>query len=154
MPHVIVKMYKGRSDQQKKILADKICEDIIAVTECNEAAVSIAFEEFEQEEWAEKVYRPDILEGKGVLVKKPGYNPFARTQPAKENQNEELISNVRKAAEMAAREDTSGNFNPMSWMDIELEDNPGSFDLFFDTPWDELSDEEKQNRMITIRRAL
>lgn len=154
MPHVIVKMYKGRSDQQKKTLADKIAEDIIAVTECKEATVSIAFEEFEPEDWAEKVYRPDILESEGELIKKPGYDPFVKTKPTTENQKEGLVAYVRESVQTAVQEDASGNFNPMSWLDIELEDNPNSFDLFFDTPWDELSDQEKTSRTMAIRRAL
>ena len=154
MPHIIVKLYKGRSDQQKKALADKIAEDVIAVTECKETDVSIAFEEFEPADWAEKVYRPDILEGEGELIKKPGYDPFAKTEPTKESQKEGLMAYVREAAETAAQQDTTGDFNPMSWLDLELEDNPSSFDLFFDTPWDELFDEEKGNRMMAVRQAL
>ncbi len=154
MPHVIVKLYKGRSGQQKKVLADKITEDVIAVTECKETAVSIAFEEFEPADWAEKVYRPDILEGKGELIKEPGYDPFVETGEKQESREEDLMAYVREAAEAATREDTTGNFNPMSWLDLELEDNPHSFDSFFDTPWDELSDEEKGKRMMAIRRVL
>jgi 4-oxalocrotonate tautomerase len=36
----------------------------------------VAFDEVKPEEWAEKVYRPDILENQQRLYKKPGYNPF------------------------------------------------------------------------------
>ena len=154
MPHVIVKLYKGRSDQQKKALADKIAEDVIAVTQCKETAVSIAFEEFDPGDWAEKVYRPDILEGKGELIKKPGYDPFVKTEPLKESPEEGLMAYVRETTETAAQEDTTGDFNPMSWLDLELEDNPNAFDLFFDTPWDELSDAEKGNRRMVVRRLL
>lgn len=154
MPHIIVKMYKGRSDQEKKALADKIAEDVIAVTECKATSVSIAVEEFEPVDWAEKVYRPDILEGKGELIKKPGYDPFAKTEPTRKIQEEGLMAYVREAAESAAQYNTTGDFNPMSWLDLELEEKPNSFDLFFDTPWDELSDEEKGNRMMAIRRML
>jgi len=154
MPHIIVKMYKGRSDRQKKELADKITADVIAVTECKERAVSIAFEEFEPADWADEVYRPDILEGAGELFKKPGYDPFAGTELPQENQEEGLMAYVRNAGEIAGREDTTGDFNPMSWLDLELEDNPQSFDPFFDIPWNELSDEEKGKRMMAIRRVL
>ncbi|MCG8633018.1 MAG: tautomerase family protein [Desulfobacterales bacterium] len=154
MPHVIVKLYKGRSDSQKKTLADKIAGDVIAVTGCKERSVSVAFEEFEPEDWTEKVYCPDILEGKGELIKKPGYDPFAGKEEKQETREEELMAYVRGAAEAAVAEDTTGHFNPMSWLDLELEDNPQSFDPFFDTPWDELPDEEKAKRMMAIRRVL
>jgi len=41
-----------------------------------EKVVSVAFEEIEKEDWAEKVYKLDILNKKDSLSKEPGYNPF------------------------------------------------------------------------------
>ena len=76
MPHVIVKLYPGRSELQKTRLAGQIAKDIIAIAECNEESVSVAIEEIRPEDWAEKVYRPDILDSPEKLYKKPGYNPF------------------------------------------------------------------------------
>ncbi len=43
-----------------------------------EDAVSVAFEEGEPQDWAEKVYRPDIQNKWETLYKKPGYNPFEK----------------------------------------------------------------------------
>jgi len=76
MPHVIVKMYKGRSDDVKRKLAQKIMDQVTAIAGCEEKVVSVAIEEFDPADWPEKVYQPDILEKKGDLVIKPGYNPF------------------------------------------------------------------------------
>ena len=76
MPHVIVKLYPGRSEQQKARLADEIVRDVVAIVECEEKSVSLAIEEIKPENWAEKVYRPDILNNQKRLYKKPGYNPF------------------------------------------------------------------------------
>ena len=76
MPHVIVKLYPGRSEEQKTKLADEIVKDIVAIAKCEEKSVSVAFEEIEKEDWAEKVYKPDILNRKDRLYKEPGYNPF------------------------------------------------------------------------------
>jgi 4-oxalocrotonate tautomerase len=76
MPHVIVKLYPGRSEEQKIKLADKIVKDVVAIAKCEEKSVSVAFEEIEKEDWTEKVYKPDILNKKNSLYKKPGYNPF------------------------------------------------------------------------------
>ena len=73
MPHIIVKLYPGRSDQQKARLAEKITQDVVEIAKCEEKSVSVAFEEVKPEEWAEKVYKPDILEKQGSLYKKPGY---------------------------------------------------------------------------------
>ncbi len=153
MPHVIVKMYPGRSEEKKKELTARIVESVVAVTECPETAVSVTIEEIEQEVWPETVYRPDILEGSGTLYKKPGYNPFEK---AAEDSDplESLAEYVRDAAARAMQEDTTGYFNPMSWLDLELEDNPGGFDAFFNKPWNELSDSEKADRAMAIRRVL
>ena len=76
MPHVIVKLFPGRSDLQKTRLAQEIAKDVVAIAGCKDTSVSVAFEEIKPEDWPEKVYRPDILEKEQNLYKKPGYNPF------------------------------------------------------------------------------
>jgi 4-oxalocrotonate tautomerase len=76
MPHVIVKLYPGRSDQQKNQLAQEIVQDVVTIAKCGEASVSVAFEEVKPEDWPEKVYKPDILRNPEKLYKKPGYDPF------------------------------------------------------------------------------
>jgi 4-oxalocrotonate tautomerase len=76
MPHVIVKLYPGRSEPQKTRLAEEIVKDVVAIAKCEEKSVSVAIEEIKPEDWAEKVYRPDILDNQKRLYKKPGYNPF------------------------------------------------------------------------------
>jgi len=76
MPHVIVKLLKGRSEEQKQQLADQLARDVVEIIKCDEKAVSVSFEEFEKADWPEKVYKPDILEKERTLYKKPGYNPF------------------------------------------------------------------------------
>ena len=76
MPHIIVKLYPGRTEQQKKQLTDEIVKDVVTIAKCEKKSVSVAFEEIEPKDWAEKVYKPDILENEDKLYKKPGYNPF------------------------------------------------------------------------------
>jgi 4-oxalocrotonate tautomerase len=76
MPHVIVKLYPGRTDEQKTRLAEEIVKDVVTIAKCEEKSVSVAFEEIKPEDWAERVYRPDILENPQTIYKKPGYNPF------------------------------------------------------------------------------
>jgi 4-oxalocrotonate tautomerase len=48
----------------------------VAIAKCGEETVSVAIEEIKQEDWPEKVYKPDILNNPEKLYKKPGYNPF------------------------------------------------------------------------------
>jgi 4-oxalocrotonate tautomerase len=76
MPHVIVKLYPGRSEQQKNRLAEEIVKDVVTITNCGEEAVSVAIEEIRPEDWVEKVYKPHILDNPERLYKKPEYNPF------------------------------------------------------------------------------
>jgi 4-oxalocrotonate tautomerase len=73
MPHVIVKLWPGKSEQQKQRLADAIAKDVMEILHYGEESVSVAFEEISAGEWAEKVYRPDILKNAKSLYKKPGY---------------------------------------------------------------------------------
>ena len=73
MPHVIVKLWPGKSEHQKQRLAEAILEDVVNVLSCGEESVSVAIEEVSAADWAEKVYRPDIVEKSGWLYKKPGY---------------------------------------------------------------------------------
>ena len=72
MPHVIVKLYPGRSEEQKIKLAEAITKDVMEIAKCEEKVVSVAFEEIPPEEWEEKVYRPDIINNQDKLYKKPG----------------------------------------------------------------------------------
>ena len=76
MPHVIVKLYPGRSEEQKKQLANEIVKDVVEIAKCEEKVVSVAFEEIKPEDWPENVYKPDIMEKKKNLYIEPGYNPF------------------------------------------------------------------------------
>ncbi|MEN6370120.1 MAG: tautomerase family protein [Thermotogota bacterium] len=71
MPHVIVKMFPGRSEDKKKQLAAAIARDVASIAGCSEAVVSVAIEEIAQERWDEEVYGPDILGRKKSLYKEP-----------------------------------------------------------------------------------
>ena len=76
VPHIIVKLYPGRSEEQKKKLANEIVKDVVEIALCDEKVVSVAFEEIDKNDWPEKVYKPDIMEKKENLYIEPGYNPF------------------------------------------------------------------------------
>ena len=73
MPHVIVKLWPGKSEQQKRRLAAAITKDVASVLNYGDESVSVALEEIAAAEWGEKVYRPDIVEKAATLYKKPGY---------------------------------------------------------------------------------
>lgn len=73
MPHVIVKLWPGKSEEQKKRLANKIAEDVVEILESRDESVSVAIEEVDSSEWAEKVYRPEIVGAPEKIYKEPGY---------------------------------------------------------------------------------
>ena len=76
MPHVIVKLQSGRSEQQKAKIADEVTKAVMAGANCAEQSVSVSIEDVEPNEWVEKVYQPDIVGKPRALYKKPGYNPL------------------------------------------------------------------------------
>jgi 4-oxalocrotonate tautomerase len=73
MPHVIVKFWPGKSEEQKAGLAEKIAQDVMDVLHYGEESVSVGFEEIKSQDWRDKVYKPDILEKWDQIYKKPGY---------------------------------------------------------------------------------
>ena len=73
MPHVIVKLWPGKSEEQKVRLAEEIVKDVMKVLNYGEESVSVAIEEVEPQDWAAKVYQPDIVNNPEKLYKKPGY---------------------------------------------------------------------------------
>ena len=76
MPHVIVKLLPGRSEQQKVRLAQQIVKDVVRIANTDDKSVSVAIEEVNAEDWTEKVYKPDIARHWDKLYKKPEYEPL------------------------------------------------------------------------------
>ena len=73
MPHVIVKLWPGKSEQQKTHLAETIAKDVMSILHYGEESVSVAIEEVRSQDWAQEVYKPDIHQKWDKLYKKPGY---------------------------------------------------------------------------------
>jgi 4-oxalocrotonate tautomerase len=73
MPHVIVKLWPGKSEAQKARLAEKIARDVMEVLNYGEESVSVAMEEIKSSDWAKQVFEPDIKGKWDKLYKKPGY---------------------------------------------------------------------------------
>jgi len=75
MPHVIVKLWTGKSEQQKKKLAKEVTKVVMSTLNYGEESVSVGIEDVEPKDWTEKVYKPDILGKPQTIYKKPGYTP-------------------------------------------------------------------------------
>jgi 4-oxalocrotonate tautomerase len=76
MPHVIIKLLPGKSEQQKRKLAEGVTHAIMTSLGSGEESVSVSLEEIAASDWTEKVYIPDIINGPGKLYKQPGYQPL------------------------------------------------------------------------------
>jgi 4-oxalocrotonate tautomerase len=75
MPHVIVKLWPGKSEAQKRELSDAIVRDVTGILSCGAESVSVDFEDVSPSEWSARVYEPDIQDRWDMLVKQPGYGP-------------------------------------------------------------------------------
>ena len=75
MPHVILKMYAGRTDEQKRRLADALAKAVMSAGGASEDSISVAIEDVAPADWFAKVYEPDIAGKPELIFKKPGYGP-------------------------------------------------------------------------------
>jgi 4-oxalocrotonate tautomerase len=73
VPHVIVKLWPGKSNEQKSRLAETITQDVTNILGYDEKAVSVVFQEVTAADWTEQVYNPDILGRWNDLARQPGY---------------------------------------------------------------------------------
>lgn len=75
MPHVIVKLWPGKSDTQKQELSAAIVRSVTGILNYGDDAVSVAFEEIQPADWTTHVHGPDIRDRWDTLIKVPGYGP-------------------------------------------------------------------------------
>ncbi len=76
MPHVIVKMIEGRSEEQKQALTAEVTKALITALGSADSSISVAIQDVPKDEWTDKVYVPDIQGQPDIIYKKPGYDPF------------------------------------------------------------------------------
>lgn len=79
MPHIVVKMYEGRSHGQKHAMVERISDAMQEVLGYGPEAVSVAIEEIAPARWMPDVYDKDILPNQKLLYKRPGYGPLAES---------------------------------------------------------------------------
>ncbi len=73
MPHIVVKMFPGRTQQQKQDLADALTQAMIATLQTPADAISVAIEDIEKRDWMDQVAKPEIAGKAATIFKKPGY---------------------------------------------------------------------------------
>ena len=60
MPLISIKMYPGRTEEQKKQLALALVKTAVETLGTPETAFTVMFDEIAKEEWPEKVAQPEI----------------------------------------------------------------------------------------------
>ena len=78
MPHVIVKLWPGKSEQQKERLAEKIVKDVMDVLNYVEESVSVGFEEISS------------------TGNKTSTNPISRTSGARSTRRPDMRCNAKR----------------------------------------------------------
>ena len=73
MPHVEIKCFPGRTEEQKQKCAEEITKAITETMGFAASSVSIAIKEISQDDWKEKVWDKEIAPQEAELYKKPGY---------------------------------------------------------------------------------
>lgn len=77
MPHIIIKLWPGKTFEQKKELAEKFKIDMSEVLKVPKQAITLAYEEIKPEDWYDEVHIP-IIEGNktGEMFIPEGYKGY------------------------------------------------------------------------------
>lgn len=78
MPHIVIKMRPGRSEELKTELANAVAAAMVDTIGVPDKAVSVAIEEVGADDWNSQVYEPDIAGKASSLYRKPGYGSLAK----------------------------------------------------------------------------
>ncbi|MBQ1335223.1 MAG: tautomerase family protein, partial [Clostridia bacterium] len=61
MPHVEIKCFPGRTEEQKMRCAEEVTKAITSTMGCDASSVSVAIKEIDKAEWKDKVFDPQIV---------------------------------------------------------------------------------------------
>lgn len=73
MPHITIKMLKGRTQEQKELAAEKVAQALYDAIGCSQSHISVSVEDYTPEEWQD-VYAVEV-DNNPNLVKNANYNP-------------------------------------------------------------------------------
>ena len=74
MPHVEIQCFAGRTEEQKRLCAERIADVIAETLGCAVSSVSVAIRDVAEEEWKTKVWDRCIAADRAFLYKSPGYS--------------------------------------------------------------------------------
>ncbi|MCD7800268.1 MAG: tautomerase family protein [Ruminococcus sp.] len=73
MPHITIKMLKGRTNQQKTIAGIKVADALAEAIGCDPTHISVAVEDFTPTEWQD-VFKEEVTNNNNIVVQ-PDYDP-------------------------------------------------------------------------------
>lgn len=74
MPHISVKMIEGRTEEQKKQLAEALEKALTETLGCASTWVTVSIEDYNGEQWQE-VFKKEVTDNEENLYKKAQYDP-------------------------------------------------------------------------------
>lgn len=74
MPHISIKMLEGRTEEQKRKLADALVKTLSETLGASEHWITCTIEDFDAEQW-QTVFKTEVEDKKAALYKKPDYDP-------------------------------------------------------------------------------
>lgn len=73
MPHITIKMLKGRTDEQKTLAGIKVAEALADTIGCDPTHISVSVEDYTPVEWQE-IYKKYVEENDKIVLQ-PNYDP-------------------------------------------------------------------------------
>lgn len=73
MPHITIKMLKGRTDEQKTLAGIKVADALAEAIGCDPTHISVSVEDFTPLEWQD-VFKKDVTENDRIVLQ-PDYDP-------------------------------------------------------------------------------
>ena len=74
MPHISVKMIEGRTEEQKKALADALEKALTETLGCSASWVTLSIEDYNGKQWQD-VFKKEVTDNEKNLYKKAQYDP-------------------------------------------------------------------------------
>lgn len=74
MPHISIKMLKGRTEQQKENVTKALCDTLCKELNCSPSHVSVTVEDYTPNQW-QNVFKQEITDKQDKIYKQPGYDP-------------------------------------------------------------------------------
>lgn len=74
MPHISLKMLKGRTEEQKKIAAQELTDALCKAIGCGPDHVSVSIQDYTAQEWQD-IFAKEVTQNQNHIYKKPEYDP-------------------------------------------------------------------------------